>query len=330
MEKYKMLTHGITNESNKRLLSLKKTSFFRLFLSFVFLATGFQTSAKNQCTKTSQSALLACQHEIRDDYWIAVGNCFNLSSRSEKRECRREALKTFRESRKECRDQFDAREDVCEDIGQGPFDPEIDPDNFVSPAESSENPNPYWPMVIGTTWVYEGDGETITVTITDETVEVLGVECVVVRDIVVDEDGEAVEDTVDWYAQDKDGNVWYFGEISQNFEDGELTDIEGSWKAGVDDAKPGIIMFANPEVGTVYRQEFALGNAEDMGEILDLDASASTPGADCDGDCLVTADFTPIDPGALEHKYYKPGIGFILEIKPDTGERLELISITNP
>ena len=153
--------------------------------------------------------------------------------------------------------------------------------------------------------------------------------CVVVNDIV-EEYGVPVEDTDDWYAQDKEGNVWYFGEIAKNFENGELVDLEGSWKGGVNSAKPGIIMFANPQVGTVYRQEFFLGVAEDMGEVIDLTGSAVTPGAECNGDCLVTADFTPIDPTALEHKFYKKGVGFILEIKPETGERVELIEVITP
>jgi hypothetical protein len=143
----------------------------------------------------------------------------------------------------------------------------------------------------------------------------------------VDEDGEVIEDTFDWYAQDKDGNVWYFGEIALNFEDGQLVDIEGSWTAGVDGAKAGIIMKARPAVGDVYRQEFFLGDAEDMGEVLSVKASASVPapGASCDGDCLLTRDWTPLEPDAEEEKSYAPGIGPILEVNPETKERVELV-----
>ncbi len=143
---------------------------------------------------------------------------------------------------------------------------------------------------------------------------------------VVEEDGEVVEDTLDWYGIDKRYNIWYFGEIALNFEDGELADIEGSWTSGVDGAKPGIIMKADPQVGDVYRQEFLLGDAEDMGEVLSLTESARVPYGAFDN-CLMTKDYTPIEPGVFEHKYYAPGIGPVLEVNPETGERVELVEI---
>jgi hypothetical protein len=156
---------------------------------------------------------------------------------------------------------------------------------------------------------------------------ILGVTTIVVRDVVVDDEGGFVEDTDDWFAQDVAGNVWYFGEIAKNYEDGEFVDIEGSWTAGVDGAKPGIVMPASPTVDAVYRQEFALGNAEDAAEVLGTSESATTPGGSCAGTCVLTRDFTPIEPDALEHKYYAPGIGLILELDPESGERTELVSI---
>ena len=138
----------------------------------------------------------------------------------------------------------------------------IDPANFVETVD-----NPYFPLTPGTTWVYEGesDGEAERneVTVTDETKTILGVTCVVVRDVVLI-DGEIVEDTLDWYAQDADGNVWYMGEAVQDFEDGELVSTEGSWEAGVDGAQPGIIMLADPQVGDYYQQELYEGEAEDQ------------------------------------------------------------------
>ena len=190
-------------------------------------------------------------------------------------------------------------------------------------------PNRWFPLVPGTTWTYEGGDETITVTVTEDTKEILGVTCAVVRD-VVEEDGEVIEDTNDWYAQDKAGNVWYFGEIARNFEDGELHDLDGSWTAGEESAKIGILVPANPTVGEVYRQEFALAEAEDMGEVLSLDGTESVPAAECSGDCLVTRDYTPIEPDAEENKYYAPGIGLILEVDTETGERVELVEMSAP
>ena len=115
-------------------------------------------------------------------------------------------------------------------------------------------------------------------------------------------------------------------------EDGELVSIDGSWTAGVEFAKPGIVMKRNPAIGDVYRQEFALGEAEDAGKVLSLTASAVVlpPGASCDNDCLKTKDFSPLEPDADERKYYKPGVGLILEVNRETGERVELVDYSMP
>jgi len=295
------------------------------------------------CTKTSWAAFVACNNEARDDYWIARGNCYNLSDLEARAECFKDALSEFRDVLKECNDQREARLEVCEDIGEASYDPEIDPDDFVDPTTiTNANANPYFPLVPGYQWIYTGETdegiETINVMVTGETKEIeyppdsgKMFQCAVVRDVVT-LDEEVIEDTDDWYAQDDDGNVWYFGEISLEFEDGELVGIEGSWKAGVDYAKPGIIMWANPEVGEVYRQEFALGEAEDMGKVISLTASATLQDDlfSCSGNCWQTADYTPIEPDVLEYKFYKPDTGLILEVDPETGDRVELISFTMP
>src|SRR5215210_6519385 len=130
---------------------------------------------------------------------------------------------------------------------------------------TAEVDSPYFPLKPGTTWIYEGtsDGEVERneVTVTDETRDLMGVTCVVVHD-VVSINGEVVEDTIDWYAQDADGNVWYFGEESKDYEDGELVSTEGFWEAGVDGAQPGIVMLADPAVGNSYQQEYYAGEAE--------------------------------------------------------------------
>ena len=170
----------------------------------------------------------------------------------------------------------------------------------------------------------------IAVTVTNETKEILGVHCRVVHD-VVEENGEIIEDTIDWYAQDIFGNVWYFGEISKNLENGELNNLDGSWQAGAEDVQPGIIMMANPEIGDIYRQEFTLGEAEDMGEVIsNTETAEMTPAANCAETCVVTRDFLPIDPGHLEKKFYAPGIGNILVFDQDTGKREELIHVIQP
>ncbi|MCW8956466.1 MAG: hypothetical protein OQL09_06255 [Gammaproteobacteria bacterium] len=294
-------------------------------------ATGFfsRMSGINYCSMTSNAAFKACKNEIRDDLWIGIGKCMNEDD-DVREECLAEAKEELAEGRELCRDQFDAREEICELLGQQAYNPVINPDEFLDLNGMAANPNPFFPLLPGLTKTYQEGEETIVVTVTDQTKEILGVTCVVVRD-TVSIDGELVEDTDDWLAQDIYGNVWYFGEISRNYEDGELVDLEGSWKAGVDGAKAGILMKAVPTVGDVYRQEFLLGDAEDMGEVISTsEYAASVPAANCSAGCVVTRDFLPIEPDVNEHKYYAPGIGHILSIDVETGDREELIDIVYP
>jgi len=198
--------------------------------------------------------------------------------------------------------------------------------------------------VRGNKWVYKtiekGEiTETITVEVTDETVMIEGVKCVVVHDVVYDgptiDPDNIIEDTFDWYAQDSERNVWYFGERSLaregcgDEEDEEdcayLLSDEGSWKAGLDGGKPGIVMEIDPQVGDVYRQEFLLGDAEDIGEVVSIDeASVSVPYGNFYDDVLQTRDFTPIEPDVEEFKYYVRGVGVVLEENLEDGERVEL------
>ncbi len=206
------------------------------------------------------------------------------------------------------------------------YNPVINPANFVAEVD-----NQYFPLTPGTTFIYEGETEDGTerneVYITHQTKEILGITCIVVSDRVWVDD-ELVEETSDLYAQDKDGNVWYFGEDSKEYEDGAVISTEGSWKAGVDDAKPGIIMKANPQVGDSYRQEYYEDEAEDMGEVLSLSESVTVPYGSYQK-CLKTKDWTPLESDVIEHKYYAPGVGFVKEIMVEGGsETIELIAIT--
>jgi hypothetical protein len=206
------------------------------------------------------------------------------------------------------------------------YAPVIDPANFVEGVD-----NPYFPLTPGTTRIYEGeteDGlERIEVVVTHDTREILGISCIVVRD-TVSLDGELVEDTFDWYAQDKDGNVWYMGEDSKEYEDGEVVSTAGSWEAGVDGAQPGIIMQAHPQVGAAYRQEYYAGEAEDMAEILSLTETASVPYGSFDA-LLMTKEWTPLEPGVAEQKYYAAGTGLVLEVMVEGGTgRVELVDVT--
>jgi hypothetical protein len=191
----------------------------------------------------------------------------------------------------------------------GDYHPAIEPADFVDRID-----NPYLPLGEGARWVYEGDAdgggrERIEVVVTGDRREVMGVATWVVRD-TVSVDGEITEDTYDWFAQDRDGTVWYFGEDSREFEDGVAVRADGSWEAGIDGALPGIVMPAEPAPGLAYRQEFDAGNAEDMGEILEVGVSRST-GAASYTDVVVTEDWTPLDPETVEEKWYARGVGNI-------------------
>ncbi len=275
------------------------------------------------CEITARLQKKSAAFERKEEHKVNVAVCLNLTDEEERAECLQEARIAFAESRELAQEQYEARLELCDKLGGGPYDPEIDPEDFSTVID-----NPYLPFPVGAFWVYESETEegleTIEVTVLAETREILGVECVSVRDVVMLE-GVPVEDTIDWYAQDDDGNVWYFGEISFNFEDGFVTDIEGSWLSGEDGAKPGIVMLGDPVVGTTYRQEWLLGDAEDAGTVLDDDASVVIDFGSFDH-CVKTADFLPPEPDALENKFYAPGIGFIYETKDGEDETVELIS----
>jgi hypothetical protein len=290
------------------------------------------------CTGTASLVLAACRAETVDDARIAQANCVNVSDPEARAECGADARAALAEARTECAAQYQARREVCGLLGEARYDPDFTPANFVSPDDIGAGvaPNPYFPLIAGTQWIYQGGDETITVKVTDKTKLIEGVTCRVVND-VVKKNGVVIEDTDDWYAQDVTGAVWYCGEIARDFElfagdvpaDPELVDIGGSWKTGREGAKPGFIMLAQPTVGMAYRQEMLLGDAEDVAEVVDISASENVPAAACNGNCLVTRDFSALEPDAKEHKFYAPGVGLILEVD-DEGNRTELIGFTTP
>jgi hypothetical protein len=220
-----------------------------------------------------------------------------------------------------------AAEPVIDPGDGGNYQPEIDPNNFVDVVD-----NPYLPFLVGSSWTYEGteDGETenVEVTVTPERKEIMGISATVVRDTVTTGDGEVVEDTYDWYAQDRDGNVWYLGEDSTEFENGKAVGTSGSWEAGVDGALPGIVMQAQPEAGQAYRQEYYVGEAEDLAEVQRVDATESVPFGDFD-QLVVIKEWNPLEPDVVEEKYFASTVGLVLEVKTEGGDgRSELIEYT--
>jgi len=185
---------------------------------------------------------------------------------------------------------------------QKAYAPHIDPNDFTTTID-----NEYFLMKPGTTFVYRGGTQRDRMSVTHSTKKVMGVECVVVDDRAW-EDGKLVEKTYDWFAQDNEGNVWYFGEDTKEYKNGKVVSTKGSWEGGVDGAKPGIMMQADPKVGESYRQEYYPGEAMDMARVLGLNASVKVPYGSFDH-VLVTKEWTPLEPVLFEKKYYVRGVG---------------------
>jgi hypothetical protein len=203
------------------------------------------------------------------------------------------------------------------------YAPTIRPSDFGGTID-----NAYLPLVPGARSLYQATTskgtERTLIEVTHDTKTVRGVTCVVVHDTVT-VGGELKEDTFDWYAQDRGGNVWYFGENTKEYEGGRVVSTKGSWEAGVDGAQPGIIMPAHPKVGTTYRQEYRRGVAEDQAKVLGLSETVEVPSGKY-RDVVKTKDFTKLKPNTVEHKYYARGVGVVLEVMVRGGaDRLELI-----
>jgi hypothetical protein len=222
----------------------------------------------------------------------------------------------------------------CSGSAEPPIDPgdggeyqvTVEPADFVTGID-----NQWLPFTPGSRWVYESVGgeevERIEVVVLEETREVMGVPATVVRDTVT-VDGELVEDTFDWYAQDTEGNVWYMGEETAEYENGEVVSTAGAWEAGVDGALPGIAMLADPAVGEAYRQEYYPGEAEDMAEVVGVGVSEEMADRAFD-DLVVIEEWTPLEAEVIEEKSYARGVGVVLEEVVEGGSgRIELVSFT--
>ena len=190
--------------------------------------------------------------------------------------------------------------------------------------------NRYLPLRPGTVLHYRGTQEgrpaTSTLTVTRRTRVVDGVRATVVRD-TFSLGGKTVERTDDYYAQDAEGNVWYLGEDSFDLVKGKWVRSEGSWLTGVDGAKKGIVMKAHPRAGDTYRQEWYPGHAEDMARVLATETSVRVPYGSFER-ALETKEWTPLEPGVAEHKYYAPGIGEVRSVMTEGGsEEMKLVSV---
>ena len=206
------------------------------------------------------------------------------------------------------------------------YNPRIVPADFTHTIT-----NPYFKLTPGSIRITKGtkDGvpQTHTTRVTTDTRVVAGVRCVVVSDNVTT-NGALSEKVTDWYAQDRKGNVWYFGEATADYEKGVVTTTKGSWLTGVDGAKPGIVMPANPTPGPSYYSEFRPGVAEDKGQVLRTDVALTVPYGSYHN-VVVIRDTNPLDPTLISHKWYAKGVGLLKTVRVGSShkEHAELVQL---
>jgi hypothetical protein len=300
-------------------------------LLLLTVASPARAKIGDACKSTAQAALRACREEAQSDKALASGKCDNSPDAATAHACNQQASADVKDALASCKDQHDARLAVCARLGPAPYLPAIDPANFVD-AMGHPLPidNVLFPLTPGTTFVYEGQTaaglERDEFAVTHATRTILGIACVEVHDTVTTA-GVLTEDTLDWFAQDRDGNVWYMGENSKQLDGGLIVGLEGSWTSGVDSAQPGIIMKPHPAKGDFYRQEFLLKDAEDLAEVSSTDETVNLSNGKTYDHCVKTTETAPIEPDALENKFYAPGVGNVLVVDQTANETSELVDI---
>lgn len=346
-------------QTNKPCISLAAA------VGLAVLSSSNALAAGSPCKFSAKLMASSCHAERMEEYSSSFARCNAIDDAEARDNCKTAARNARKAAGPGCAEQKSARMEVCNALGERRYqDPLADPGiEFIDPDDIGsggvEN-NPYVILETGHTHVlraeeYDPDTdetaiELIVVYATDEVREIAGVNCRVVVDVVVEPEWDEdegkwgftpIEVTDDWFAQDAQTNVYYCGELARNFEDGVLRDLDGSFEAGLDYAQGGALTLAFPTPGDIHRQEYALGEAEDIVEYVALDADPADEGiSDLQLDsayrctasgnsCLMTYDSTPLEPGNAEYKYYLAGVGFVLsahledgEINPDVSEWL--------
>jgi hypothetical protein len=303
-------------------------------ISVVFAAGPALARPPKACTATANALFGSCKAEAVDDAFVAKAVCINISDEAQRGQCSDEIKSARAEKKQLCAEQREVRLDACTLLGEGRYDPDFNPALFDDPKNPT-NPNPYFPLTVGNRWEYRGGDELNVVEALNEIKLITGIPCLVFDDQVF-KGGELHEATDDWFCQRKNGDVWYLGEETKEFEsfsgdvpkNPELVSIDGSFKSGRDGDKGGLFFPLSPAVGTAYLEEFSVGNAEDVTEILST-TYAFGASAELDqgvpqalaarfcsaGDCVVTRNFSLLEPGQFARKYYAMGIGVILEVE---------------
>jgi hypothetical protein len=317
--------------------------FLLLLMTTINLAGGLANGTDDEyawdpkapvCGQTSRAALEACKNAEREAYWLSIGTCHNLLSEYERKECLA-IIRTNQDSRLNlCGEQFKARTEVCRELGEGAYDPEITHHYFVH-AFKRVYGNTYFPLKPGLLLSYRKvspDGNESNLRsyfdVTNRQKQILGVTCRGVWTMTKTKEGELKQSTLHWYAQDEKGNVWNFGEATQYFDQGVLVSGTGSWTAEENGAMPGIAMYADSDKhqGQAFRPQFFLGKVENIVRVIGmverlplLKKNTKLP-KQVHGAYLHTQEFSPLNPASLTHpinKFYAPGVGLVLTVFPD-------------
>lgn len=279
--------------------------------------------AEPPCEAMARAAYSAALADAESGFWMELARAVNEPG-AQIGGAWKQAWQTRREARAEALVQYEARLRACAALGHGNYAPRLAPQEFASSVDA-----PLFPLPPGRTWIYEGrTSEGLArheSTVLAQSRVVGGVRCAAVdtREYL---DGVLTERTLDWYSQHASGAVWYLGEIAQHFEGGVPVDMDGTWRAGVDGALPGLQLPADPQVGDVWRMEFLLGTAEDVARVVAVEQTVTVPAGTFDH-CVAVEEWSPVDVRELVLKYYSPRAGMVLEVNQRTGERLELIEI---
>jgi hypothetical protein len=295
------------------------------------------------CTQTSQIAREACNSAERESYLLSIGTCHNLLDGNEKEDCLTISKRNLDYQLNRCNEKFKARNEVCSELGEGAYNPQIIHYDFVKPFKSVLG-NQYFPLKPGTLLTYREvspDGNETTLRdyfyVTNQEKKILGVTCRGVSTAIRTKEGKLKYSTLHWYAQDQESNVWSFGEVAQKFDQGLFIGAGDTWNAGVNGAMPGITMYADlkKHQGKTFRQQFFLGKVENAARIIGtvdklplLKKNTKLPKA-VHGPYLHVQEFSPLSPESLTipiNKYYAPGVGLVLTVAPD-GTHDVLLSI---
>lgn len=302
---------------------MKSHLLLTLFVIGLTPATTCLAEETNICQLSSQKELRSCRTGAQSTLQLALAQCDNVSDAQGRLACKQQAFASQKDALSLCDGQFSQRQRICQKLGPAPYDPVIDPADFVTVID-----NLYFPLTPGTTLIYETDTpdgfEHHEFTVTHNTETILGVTCVEIHNPVT-LNGQLTGDTLDYFAQDKAGNVWFFKDDSDDVSGGRVVKVDG-WTGGVNGASPGIMAEAHPAIGDFYRQDFLLGTAEEVAQVLNLDTTVKVP-AGTFQHCVEIEERTGLEPGALEHKFYCPGVGLVLRVDLVTGNRLPLVAI---